>query len=121
MERLDTRHRWLDILTGLGVPAKFLRNRHGRGKPRFWTILNRIYARARRTFAGRPGLRCGHTRTGSDQRRLSVQREGGHSPGRGTIGGRHFPSIGIEFASSRRRKRPSRPQKWASAARAARV
>src|SRR6476660_6740877 len=29
MERLDTQHRWLDILTGLGVPAKFLRNRHG--------------------------------------------------------------------------------------------
>src|SRR5207344_2490551 len=29
MERLDTHHRWLDILTGLGVPAKFLRNRHG--------------------------------------------------------------------------------------------
>src|SRR5207344_1965155 len=27
--RLDTQHRWLDILTGLGVPAKFLRNRHG--------------------------------------------------------------------------------------------
>src|SRR6266481_2112275 len=29
MERLDTQHRWLDLLTGLGVPAKFLRNRHG--------------------------------------------------------------------------------------------
>jgi len=27
--RVDTRHRWLDILTALGVPAKFLRNRHG--------------------------------------------------------------------------------------------
>jgi putative DNA primase/helicase len=40
MERLDTRHRWLDILTGLGVPAKFLRNKHGPcpmcgGKDRF--------------------------------------------------------------------------------------
>jgi hypothetical protein len=43
------------------------------------------------SFAGRAGLRCGHTRTGSDQRRLSVQREVGHSPGRGTIGGRPGP------------------------------
>jgi hypothetical protein len=41
------------------------------------------------------GSDCGHTRTGSDQRRLSVQREGGHSPGRGTIGGRHCRSVGL--------------------------
>jgi hypothetical protein len=31
------------------------------------------------SFAGRAGLRCGHTRTGSEQRRFSVQREDGHS------------------------------------------
>jgi hypothetical protein len=29
LERVDTRHRWVDILTALGVPTKFLRNRHG--------------------------------------------------------------------------------------------
>src|SRR5260370_38280875 len=40
MERLDTRHRWVDILTALGVPTKFLNRRHGPcpmcgGKDRF--------------------------------------------------------------------------------------
>jgi hypothetical protein len=37
------------------------------------------YRRKPRSFAGRAGLRCGHTRTGSEQRRFSVQREDGHS------------------------------------------
>jgi hypothetical protein len=40
LERVDAQHRWLDILTALGVPAKFLRNWHGPcpmcgGKDRF--------------------------------------------------------------------------------------
>jgi hypothetical protein len=29
LERVDTRHRWLDILPALGVPSRFLRNKHG--------------------------------------------------------------------------------------------
>jgi hypothetical protein len=75
----------------------------------FRTFSDSLYARARRTFAGRAGLRCGHTQTGSDQRRLSVQREGGHNhhnyhrsddPQKGsiaplTIGGRHCRSVGL--------------------------